>query len=123
MKGMRCASHFIVSTDEVSLPRAKVDKLERDFQPKLKKEIRRRLPGCYIFKLDSGEFQGIPDLLVLFESRWAILEVKRGLKAKKQPNQDWYVDEFNKMSFSAFVNPQNQEAVLNDLQSALTSRR
>jgi hypothetical protein len=97
--------------------------LERNFQPKLKQEIRRRLPGCEIFKLDSGERQGIPDLLILFRDRWALLEVKRGLKAAKQPNQDWYVDHFDKMSFSAFVNPQNQEAVLNDLQRALTSRR
>lgn len=122
MKGMRCASHFIVPIDEVSLPRVTKTKLEREWQPKLKKEIRRRFPGCYIFKLDSGEFQGIPDLLILFQSQWAILEVKRGLNAKKQPNQDWYVDEFNKMSFSAFVNPQNQEAVLNDLERAFTSR-
>ena len=95
--------------------------LERDFQPKLKKEIRARFPGCYIFKLDSSEFQGIPDLLILWGERWAILEVKREEPTSPddyQPNQEWYIEEFNRLSFSSVIFPENKEAVLDDLQQA-----
>ena len=105
------------------MARRDLSALERDFQPELKKEIRARFPGCYIFKLDSSEYQGIPDLLILFNDKWAILEVKRNAAAIHQPNQDWYVDEFDKMSFSAFIFPENKEAVLNDLQQAFGTRR
>lgn len=101
--------------------------LERDFQPKLKKEIRARFPGCCIFKLDSGEFQGIPDLLILWGAQWAILEVKRepptGRLDYYRPNQEWYIEQFNKMSFSSVIFPENTEAVLDDLQQAFGARR
>lgn len=92
--------------------------LEADYQPKLKAKLRVLFPGCQIFKLDSSEYQGIPDLLILWGRQWAILEVKRHTKAKRQPNQPWYVAQFNEMSFSAFIYPENEEAVLNDLQRA-----
>lgn len=107
------------------MPRGKVA-LERDFQPLLKKEIRARFPGCYIFKLDSSEFQGIPDLLILFGNQWAILEVKRSEPTRAddyQPNQEWYIDQFNQMSFSSVIFPENKEAVLNELQQAFGSYR
>lgn len=97
--------------------------LERDFQPELKKEIRARFPGCYIFKLDSSEYQGIPDLLILFGSQWAILEVKRSSDSDFQPNQEWYIDQFNQMSFSSVIFPENKEAVLDDLQQTFGTRR
>lgn len=101
----------------------RVNVLERDFQPELKKEIRARFPGCYIFKLDSSEFQGIPDLLILWGSQWAILEVKRSRIADYQPNQEWYIDQFNQMSFSSVIFPENKEAVLDDLQQTFRARR
>jgi len=97
--------------------------LEREFQPELKKEIKRRLPGCTIIKQDPNQLQGIPDLLVLFEDKWALLETKRKPKAERQPNQEHYVDKFNEQSFSAFVNPENYLEVLDDLQSAFRSGR
>lgn len=104
------------------MPR-RANALERDFQPELKKEIRTRFPGCYIFKLDSSEFQGIPDLLILFENKWAILEVKRSANSDYQPNQEWYIEQFNAMSFSSVIFPENKEAVLDDLQLAFSVRR
>jgi hypothetical protein len=96
-------------------------KLETDFQTGLKKDIRRLLPGCYVFKIDG--LQGVPDLLILFNDRWALLEVKRDAQAPYQPNQEWYIEQFNKMSFSSVIFPENKEVVLNALQQAFTSRR
>lgn len=97
--------------------------LERDFQPELKKEIRARFPGCFITKLDSSEFQGIPDLLILWGNQWAILEVKRSASASFQPNQEYYIDQFNTMSYSSVIFPENKEVVLDELQQAFGSRR
>ena|SRR5690606_392407 len=95
--------------------------LERDYQPNLIKRIRELLPGCLIQKLDTGYQQGIPDLLVLYEDRWAILEVKKSLKDRNrpEPNQEHFVERLNNMSFSAFIYPENEEEVLRGLQAAL----
>lgn len=93
-------------------------KKENDFQSKLKKELKERFPGCIVTKLDSGDIQGIPDLLILYKDKWATLENKRHAKAKHQPNQDYYVETMNEMSFSRFIYPENKEEVLNELTKA-----
>ena len=85
------------------------------FQAKLKKELKEMLPGCVITKLDSGDIQGIPDLLILYKNKWAILEVKRNAKAERQPNQEYYVEQFDNMSFSRFIYPENKDIVLDEL--------
>ena len=72
-------------------------------------------PGCIITKMPSEDIQGIPDLLVLYGNKWASLENKKSAKAKRQPNQEYYVDKMNKMSFSRFIYPENKKEVLNDL--------
>lgn len=72
-------------------------------------------PGCIITKLDSGDIQGIPDLLVLYKNKWATLENKRSAKASRQPNQEYYVNKMDEMSFSRFIYPENKEEVLNEL--------
>lgn len=94
---------------------AKESKLERDFQAKLIKELKEIFVGCLIMKLDSGYIQGIPDLLVLYKDKWGILECKKNAGAAKQPNQEYYVDLLNKMSFSRFIFPENKDEVLNDM--------
>lgn len=100
-------------------------KLERDYQPSVIKKIRAMLPGCVIQKLDEQYQQGIPDLLILYNDRWAILEVKKSLKDRKnpEPNQEYFVGQLNEMSFSAFIYPENEEEVLHDLQQALRPQR
>ena len=93
--------------------------LESKFQAKLIKEIKEKLPGCIVMKTDPNYIQGMPDLLILHKNKWASLENKRSANAKKQPNQQYYVDKMNEMSFSRFVCPENKEAVLSDLYKAL----
>lgn len=95
---------------------ARSSRLESGFQDKLRKDLEARFPGCMIFKMD--QIQGIPDLLVLYENKWASLECKKSSRAKRQPNQEYYVDKMNGMSFSRFISPENKEEVLNELQEA-----
>ena len=85
---------------------------ESKFQSDLKKELQGMFPGCMITKLDSGDIQGIPDLLILYKDKWAVLENKRSVKASHQPNQDYYVDKMNDMSFASFIYPENKDEVL-----------
>ena len=94
---------------------------ESKFQADLKKELKKMFPGCIVTKMDSGDIQGIPDLLILFKNMWATLECKKSANAHKQPNQEYYVGLMNDMSFSRFICPENKEEVLSDLQSAFKS--
>lgn len=93
--------------------------LERNFQSKLIKEIESLFPGCIVMKLDANYIQGIPDLLILYNDRWAVLECKKSRTASLQPNQYYYVDKMNFMSFARVICPENKEDVLHELQRAL----
>lgn len=95
--------------------------LESKFQAKLVKELKNLFPGCIVMKSDSGYLQGVPDLLILFNNKWAALECKQSAGSKKQPNQEYYVGKMNEMSFSRFICPENKEEVLNDLQQSFKS--
>ena len=92
--------------------------LENKFKTKLIKTIKARFPGSYVFHLDPNELQGAPDLLVLYENKWAALEGKKNAKARLRPNQDIYVDRFNKMSFARIIFPENAEEVLDEMERA-----
>ena len=92
---------------------------ESHYQSHLIKRIKYLLPGAYVLKNDPTGMQGIPDLLVLHGPRWAMLEVKMHKNARIQPNQKYYVEDLNKMSFAAFIFPENEEDVLNALQQSL----
>ena len=93
---------------------ARSRKLESGFQDKLRNDIKAQFPGCMIFKMD--QIQGIPDLLVLYKNKWASLENKKNVNAKHQPNQDYYVNKMNDMSFARFVYPENKDLVLEELE-------
>jgi hypothetical protein len=95
---------------------------ESKFQSDLKKELQGMFPGCMITKLDSGDIQGIPDLLVLYKDKWAVLENKRSIKASHQPNQDYYVDKMNNMSFASFIYPENKDEVLSRLRKKFNKK-
>ncbi len=89
--------------------------LESKFQAKLIQELKSMFEGCIVMKNDSGYIQGIPDLIILHKNRWASLEVKKSARANKQPNQEYYVEKMNEMSFSRFIYPENKDEVLDEL--------
>jgi hypothetical protein len=97
--------------------------LESDYQRYLVGQISDLLPGCYILVNDPRRIQGIPDLLVLYGPFWAALEVKKTEDSPVQPNQRYYIDWFDRMSFAAFIYPENEEEVLDALQRAFGTRR
>lgn len=88
---------------------------ENKFKTNLVGELEDLFPGCIVTHLDPNEIQGIPDLLILFENKWAVLEGKDYKNAKHQPNQDYYVDLMDRMSFAAFIYPENKDEVLDAL--------
>lgn len=89
--------------------------LENKFQAKLIKELKEMFEGCLVMKLDSSYIQGIPDLLILYGNRWAVLECKKSARASRQPNQEYYVDILDEMSFARFISPENRDEVLDEL--------
>lgn len=91
---------------------------ESKFQSDLIKRIKTMFVGCVVMKLDSSYIQGIPDLLILFNNKWATLECKRSATSTLRPNQQYYVDKLNAMSFSRLIYPENMEVVLNELQQS-----
>lgn len=98
---------------------------ENKFQRNLIKEIKMIFGknDCMVLKNDASYIQGIPDLLILYKDKWAALECKRTPKSNRQPNQPYYVDKMNRMSYCKFICPENKEEVLNELQQALRPRR
>ena len=89
--------------------------LERDFQAKLIKKIKNEYPGCIVMKTDPTYIQGLPDLIILYGNKWAALECKLSNKAHHQPNQDYYVEKMDNMSYAAFISPDNEFDVLEEL--------
>ncbi len=95
--------------------------LESEFQRELINELKDMFPDALIYK-NEGK-QGLPDLTVLYEDHWALLECKKSKTAKHQSNQDYYVKKANEMSFSRFIYPENKQEVLHDLQQAFRTER
>jgi len=96
---------------------------EPEYQARLIKKLHARFPGCIILKNDSGYVQGVPDLTIFFYNQWAMLEVKISADAPEQPNQRYYVEKAEGMSFAAFIYPENEEEVLDGLQLAFSTGR
>lgn len=92
---------------------------ENKYQASLIKKLKKLFPDCMVLKNDPNYVQGIPDLLILLGDKWASLEVKRSLNASHRPNQEFYVEKMNNMSYSAFISPENEKEVLDALQRAL----
>ena len=97
--------------------------LESDFQSKFIKKLKERFPGCLVLKNDPNYIQGIPDLTLLTEDGWALLEAKRDSTASHRPNQDYYVKKASSMQFGSFVYPENEEEVINGIQKTFERKR
>lgn len=95
--------------------------LESKFQAGVIKEVKQRLPGCVVLKNDANYIQGIPDLTVFYNDKWAMLECKKSEHEEHQPNQDYYVERANQMSFARFIFPENKKEVLDELCQTLQS--
>lgn len=72
-------------------------------------------PGCVILKNDSSYIQGIPDVLILYNEQWAMLECKKSRREPYQPNQEYYLGVLNNMSYAAMICPENKETILEEL--------
>ena len=97
--------------------------LESTFKTRLIEQIEREYPGAIILKNDANFIQGIPDHLILYGDRWAVFDAKANKNSPRRPNQSYYIDLLNKMSFAQFVYPENKETFLNELQQTLRPRR
>ena len=89
---------------------------ENKFQAGLIKDLKDRFKDCMVVKNDASYIQGIPDLIILYKNHWAALECKRSATASHQPNQDYYVEKMNGMSYASYISPENKEEVLNELE-------
>lgn len=96
---------------------------ENTFQSDLISELEDIFPNCIILKNDCNYIQGFPDLIVLYYDKWASLECKRSLHEPYRPNQEYYLEVLDDMSFASMICPENKEAVLYELQRAFSPRR
>lgn len=92
--------------------------LEKHFQNDFIDELKCIFPGCIVIKNDPNYRQGTPDLLLLWGDQWAMFEVKRNVKASIRPNQIYWIERYDEMSFARFVYPENKNEVLNEIQIA-----
>lgn len=90
--------------------------LEKTFQVPFINFLRDRYPGAIVIKTDPSYIRSFPDLLFLFGRNWAAFEAKRGVYAPKQPNQDYYVETLDNMSFARFVNKRNYLEVVHEME-------
>ena len=96
---------------------------ENRYQANLIRKLKQIFSGCVVLKNDANYIQGIPDLLILYNNHWACLECKRQQGASIRPNQQYYIDKLNEMSFARFICPENEEEVLGELQQAFRDHR
>lgn len=94
---------------------------ENAYAPQLIEKLLDQYPGAVILKQDANLVQGIPDRLMLWGKRWASFEIKRSRNAPIRPNQPYYIDLLNRMSFADFVYPENEEEFLHELARAFRS--
>ena len=96
---------------------------ESKFQADLIDELKELFPGCVVLKNDANYIQGFPDLTILYGRNWAVLECKKSLYEDYRPNQEYYIEVCDDMSFASMICPENREAVLYELQQAFQPRR
>lgn len=91
-------------------------KKESAFQAGLVRKLRGFKWVKKVIKNDACQIQGFPDLTVyLTNGKWALLECKQHEAAKRQPNQQYYIQDMAAYGFACFVYPENEEEVLREL--------
>lgn len=95
--------------------------LESKYQADLILRIKDLFRGCIIQKTDANYIQGFPDLLILFNNKWACLEVKQSATAPLRPNQQWYIDRLGSMGYANIIYPENESSILAELSAYFSS--
>lgn len=94
---------------------------ENKFKQNLCRKLKQMFPGCLIDHTNPNERQGAPDILIRYKNKWASLEGKKSyeayLKDIDHPNQGYYVELENGMSFSRYIYPENEKEVLDELRT------
>lgn len=93
---------------------------ENAFQRKVIRRLKDEFPECVVMKQDASYKQGIPDLVIFFHDKYAMLECKKSQTASHQPWQDYYISKFNKWAYASFVYPENVDQVFGELKEALS---
>lgn len=89
---------------------------ESAFQARLVRKLKSYDWVIQVIKNDAGMIQGFPDLTVyLTNGKWALLECKQHKAAKRQPNQEVYIQKMAGCGFARFIYPENEEEVLREL--------
>ena len=96
---------------------------EAAYQRHIIQRLYDEFPECVVLINDSLNTPGVPDLLVLYKTKWAALEVKISARARIGPNQSYYVNLMNTMSYARFIYPENENEVFDDLQYTFASTR
>lgn len=96
---------------------------ESMFVRRLIAKIEQEYPGAIILKNDANSLQGFPDRLILWRNYWAAFEAKAHAEAYRQPNQPYYINLLNQMSYAKFVYPENEKEFLDGLQQTLRPGR
>lgn len=91
-------------------------KKESAFQAGLVRKLRGFEWVKRVIKNDPNQIQGFPDLTVyLTNGKWALLECKQHEAAKRQPNQQFYIQDMAESGFARFIYPENEEEILREL--------
>lgn len=96
---------------------------ESQYQTRVIRRVQGLFPEAIVLRNDPQWIQGVPDILILYCGTWAALEVKLSAESEIRPNQRHFVALMDKMSFAAFVYPENEEEVMNELQQAFAFGR
>lgn len=96
---------------------------EGRFKTVFLKDLDDLYPDSQVLFNDSSYLQGVPDILFLCCDFWAMFEAKESATAAHRPNQPYYIEQFNRWSFAAFVYPENKEEILHALQLAHRTHR
>lgn len=92
---------------------------ENMFQRKIIQRLKVEFPECVVMKQDPTYKQGIPDLVVFYHDKYAMLECKKSANASHQPQQDYYISKFNDWSYASFIYPENVDQVFKELSEVL----